>query len=69
MSKKNTNRILLTILPIIAAAGMFLLFSKSRKKQKSEMQKQQIAEEGYETAGDILFPPKYSTQRYKNELN
>lgn len=69
MSTKKTNKILLTILPIVAVTGIILLLASKKKKHKNFIQKEKIAEEGYETAGDILFPPKNKSPRYKTEWN
>ena len=64
MSSLNKNKILLSFLPIIAITGLILLLANSKKKHKNFIQKEKIADEGYETAGDILFPQKY---RYNTE--
>lgn len=69
MSSKKTNKILLTILPIVAVTGIILLLAGKKRRHKNFIQKEQIAEEGYETAGDILFPPKNKSTRYKTEWN
>ncbi len=69
MSSKKTNKILFTILPIVVVTGIILLLASKKRKHKNFIQKEQISEEGYETAGDILFPPKYKASKYKSEWN
>ena len=69
MSSLNKNKILLSFLPIIAITGLILLLANSKKKHKNFIQKEKIADEGYETAGDILFPQKYKSSKYKSEWN
>ena len=54
---KDTKKIIIIILlPIIAVAGIAFLFSKNKRKRTNYRRREQIANEGYETAGDILFP-------------
>lgn len=59
MTKKN--KILLGVTAIGAISVIFLLTRKH--KVKKEKMLDDIADEGYETAGDILYPLK--TRKYK----
>lgn len=51
---KKTNRILVGV-GIVAVAG-FIIYAVRR--HQSNLRHAKIADEGYETAQDILFPPK-----------
>ena len=55
---KDTRKILLALLPVVVAAGVIFILAKKKKSNTHFRRRQQIAEEGYETAGDILFPPR-----------
>jgi len=59
---KNREKILIGISTIVVASLVILLAGKN-KKLKSLERLDRIAEEGYETAGDILYPIKGSFLR------
>lgn len=69
---KNSEKIVLGMLSA-AALGIILYLTK---KRKTFNRLTQIADEGYETAGDILFPMKrkkncrtrYTLNRWENGL-
>ena len=69
MKTKDTKKLLLTILPVIAAAGLVVLLARRKRKKTIRLKKEQIADEGYETAGDILFPLKNKSTKFKQEWN
>lgn len=55
MTKKNT--LILIGLTAAITVTTFVLFSSIKKKKKTvQLQKQEVADEGYETAYDILYP-------------
>ena len=57
MTKKNT--FILLGLSVALTVTTYVLVSGIKKKRKTvQFQKQQIADEGYETAHDILYPLK-----------
>lgn len=53
--KKSTTKILIGV-GIAAAAAGFIIYSVRR--QQSNRRHAKVADEGYETAHDILYPPK-----------
>lgn len=57
----NKSKIILGVTAISAISVIFLLTRKH--KVKKEKMLDDIADEGYETAGDILYPLK--TRKYK----
>ena len=59
---KATNKIIAGI-GLISAVGLIIYMV--RRNRKNRMQKQ-VSEHGYETAHDILFPPK-NKRRQKNK--
>ncbi len=66
MTKKNT----LILIGVTAALTVttFVLVTRFKKKRKFlQLQRQEVADEGYETAFDILFPLK-SPQWRKNKV-
>ena len=66
MTKQNT----LILIGVTAALTVttFVLFTTFKKKKKVlQYQKQEVADEGYETAFDILYPLK-SPQWRKNKV-
>ena len=55
---KLSNKLIIG-LTLVAAAGVVVYFSKSASKgSKTRRMLNQIADEGYETAQDVLFPNK-----------
>jgi len=56
---KTSNKILLGV-AAVAVAGL-VVYAASRKKSKRMLD--QIADEGYETAHDVLFPNKEKRDR------
>lgn len=66
MTKKNT----LILIGVTAALTVttFVLVTRFKKKRKFlQLQRQEVADEGYETAFDILFPLQ-SPQWRKNKV-
>lgn len=57
--KKSDSKLIIG-LAAIAAFGLILLLTNKEKKKK---RLQKVAEEGYETASDILFPNKSKSSR------
>ena len=58
---KNRYKLIIGITSL-AAVGLIVYINTS-KKIKSEKMLDQIADEGYETAGDILFPLRSKKSR------
>jgi hypothetical protein len=54
---KNRDKILVGI-TAVAAIGLVVLLAGKVKRYKTMERLDRIAEEGYETAGDILYPLK-----------
>jgi len=59
------NDIIIFGITSLAAIGLIVLLAGRTKKHRILERLDKIAEEGYETAGDILFPQ--NKQLYKNE--
>ena len=57
---KGTTKLLLTLGTVAAATGLVIY---AIRRHKNNQRLEQVADEGYETAHDILFPGK--TQRRK----
>lgn len=57
MTKKNTL-ILLGLTVALTVTTVVLISSIKKKRRNMQLQKQEIADEGYETAYDILYPLK-----------
>lgn len=57
MTKKNTL-ILLGLTVAFTVTTVVLISSIKKKRRNMQLQKQEIADEGYETAYDILYPLK-----------
>lgn len=57
---KKTNKI---ILGVAAAAAVGFLIYTIRNRRQSAIRHARVADEGYETAHDILFPDKKSRCR------
>ena len=57
MTKKNTF-ILVSLTAAITVTSFVLVSGIKKKRRISQVQKQEIADEGYETAHDILYPLK-----------
>jgi hypothetical protein len=66
MTKKNT--LILIGVTTALTVTTFVLVTRIKKKRKFlQLQKQEVADEGYETAFDILFPLQ-SPQWRKNKV-
>ncbi len=62
---KTSTKILLGVTAITAAAVAGILISKKRSRNNNgDVMSSKVADEGYETAHDVLFPNKF-----KNEDN
>ena len=56
---KATNKRIIAGIGLIALAGTIIYLRRRRKTNIiNELKSQQVAEHGYETAHDILFPKK-----------
>ena len=66
MTKKNTF-ILLGLTVVLTVTTVVLISSIKKKRRTVQLQKQEIADEGYETAYDILYPLKKQQWR-KNKV-
>ena len=62
--KKQEKVIWLGTAVLLTASAIFLLFSQ-KQKRRIKYERQEIADEGYEFAADILFPLK--SQRRKGK--
>jgi hypothetical protein len=60
---KNRTKIILGLTAVGAISAVLLLSRKQKAKKKKMKMLDDIADEGYETAGDILYPLK--TRKYK----
>ena len=58
---KATTKLMAGI-SLLAIAGLVIY---TRRRYKTNRMNQKVAEHGYETAHDILFPQKKRTRRYK----
>lgn len=68
---KNRQIIIIGITSI-AAIGLIVLLAGKTKKNRIMQRLDRIAEEGYETAGDILYPSNkllYKNQEYSYYKN
>jgi hypothetical protein len=63
----SKNQRLGTSLALVAAAGVILLFSVKTKKEKKR-RLHEVAEEGYETAHDVLYPLKFKRGNRRQSL-
>ncbi len=52
----KNREIILVGITALTAISLFVLIAGKTKKQKTFERLHKIAEEGYETAGDILYP-------------
>lgn len=59
---KNGEKIAIGV-TAIAAIGLIVLLTQKRRQKRIFTQLDRIAEEGYETAGDILYPLKHTRSR------
>lgn len=66
MTKQNTL-ILIGITAALTVTTLVLFTSLKKKRKVLQFQKQEVADEGYETAFDILYPLK-SPQWRKNKV-
>lgn len=70
MKTKHKKELIYTIIPLVAvAAGLIVFFSRKKRKKKENLKTEIIADEGYETAADILFPLKQASNKYKKQFN
>ena len=70
MKPKDTKILIYTIIPAVAVvAGLVILLAGKKRKKNIRHKKEQIADEGYETAGDILFPLKKAYSKYRQQFN
>lgn len=60
---RNRNTIILAGLTAALAVGTILFISGATKKRRIFVQSKEVADEGYETALDILFPLKSQLKR------
>jgi len=56
MTRKNA--IILGVAALVAVGTVVYVSGRGRKRKTLKMQQYEVAEEGYETAFDILFPEK-----------
>jgi len=66
------NDIIILGITSIATIGLIVLLAGRTKKHRIMERLEKIAEEGYETAGDILFPqnkPLYKNEEYSYYKN
>ena len=69
MKIKNKKELIYTIIPLVViATGLIVFFSKKKRKKKENLKTEKIADEGYETAADILFPLKSASNKYKKQF-
>jgi hypothetical protein len=61
MTKKT--KLILGLTAIGAISAVLLLANRQKAKKKKQQMLDDIADEGYETAGDILYPLK--TKKFK----
>lgn len=66
---KDSSKILIGITLFASALGLFLFLSGKKVKKEMNMRLDMIADEGYETAGDILFPQKYKLRDFRPSMN
>jgi len=57
---KKGQILLIGITSVLAAAGITIYFAGKSRKNRMLNRLEKIADEGYETAADILFPTKSS---------
>jgi hypothetical protein len=57
---KKTNKFLLGV---AAAAAIGFIFYTLRNRRQSDLRHARVADEGYETAHDVLFPDKKGRSR------
>jgi hypothetical protein len=65
---KKQNTIFLVGLSTVLAVGTILFITDLTRKRRIEYERREIADEGYETAQDILFPLKSQLRRSKRRL-
>ncbi len=62
----SNRKILLTGIVSIAIVGMVILIAKKNVSSKKAVELDRIADAGYETAGDILYPMKKASKKRRN---
>ncbi len=60
---KKQNKLILIGISTLLSVGTFMLLADANRKRKIQNLRQEIADEGYETAYDILYPLK--TKQFK----
>jgi hypothetical protein len=66
---KDSYKILIGITSLAAAFGIVLYYTGKNKKHKNFERLEMIADEGYETAADILFPLREKTfRKYRTQF-
>ena len=66
---KDRNKVITALIPAVALAAIAYLLVRKKIRKTSFRKKERIADEGYETAGDILFPQKNKQFKYRSEWN
>lgn len=62
--KKQEGLIWISTVALFTAGAIFLLVTQ-KQKRRSNFERQEIADEGYEFAADILFPLKSQRKKVK----
>jgi hypothetical protein len=66
---KDRNKLIIGITSLVVTVGL-IIFLAGRKQKKTRLYRlERIADEGYETAGDILFPGRYTFKRQRTAFN
>jgi hypothetical protein len=66
--KKNTRLLLgITAITAVAVAGIIMYRKRKNYRYDDDNMLSQVAEEGYETAHDVLFPNKSKKGRGRNK--
>lgn len=65
---KRHHKFILIGITTALAVGVILYAATENRKRKASFQRQEIADEGYELAQDILFPMKNQLKKYKRKI-
>jgi hypothetical protein len=65
---KKHHKFILIGLTTALAVGVVLYAANQNKKRRVSFQRQEVADEGYELAQDILFPMKNQLKKYKRKI-
>lgn len=66
---KQQNKLLLIGISTLISIATIMILADANRKRKMQNQRQEIADEGYETAYDILYPLKTKQFRgFKGKL-